>query len=1061
MSSAKKFVLTIAADYEGQSELKKLQTDLKTIGQIDSFEKLRLSWQKTNAEFVTAKAKVRELSKALKDGGGKDIERQYAAASKEVKKLGTSLAKQKGQMDASRIAIKQTGIAMDGMAGSYKKLKSASGDQGKVLAAQMKLGIRATKDVNSEINGLKRAYKELKQSGTQSIKELAVAKDRLRTKVAELRHETSGWTSHLEKIQTGWAGLLVTAGAVAGAFKGIQFFAGFDDSMREVQAVSGATGVEMEKLTGFAKDLGSTTRFTATEIAQGMAELAQSGMKTQEIFTTLPDVINLTSASGMQFKESADLLTDTMKQFVLDGSESGRVADVIVKGYTSAGHSAQQLGEALSYVGPVAKQMGYSLEDTVAILDALAESGYKGQRAGTALKGGFARLIKPVGEAEDILEKYSIQVEDSEGKTRNFADIIDDLGAAGMSSKEKMTLFGLEAGPGMMALLSQGGNSIRDFQKLMEDAGGTAAQIAGGKEAGIGGALRSLMSSLQAIVIAFGDSLAPAIQGTAELMTVLARVIASLPQPILWVASAVGGLATAFATWHLGLKHIFNAIRLGSADVATLGGKFTDLAEKSKLASAGLKMVGKAFALLAAWDIGWTIGTWLNQFDLVKKAGISLSAGLTKGFLKIKKAWTWVTGGDTAAVQREIDEAEQIYAEMFAEVGKKAEEAGGKIKNVHRDAAVSAKESAGVQQEAVDDALEAMKKKYQEYVDKVKQLQDEIAGRERSLAEQLRAMSRTGMSDLGAWKDRKREAEEYEAAARRAMEAGNYEEAVKLADKAKDAYADLNKEVKDGEKVAVSQQQALKTSMAGVKDAGKLAVVALEAQQDAAAAAMETLTEKSGFQDLTKGMDESKKTWIDNWMTMRKKAILDIEAVEDRLLKIKDKEITVWINEKVAKAMGGVVGSPQALRLGGAVMMAGGGFLNFLGGGHLPGFGGGDRRHIVGEDGEVMIKKESVRAAGLRAALAFNAGNWPLVMKELASKFAFKMQLGGAVGRFSLPPIPALAMQSGGAVSAPSMGHYTHDLNFQGATAPVRVMTDRQNTAAFISGLKRMQELAS
>lgn len=371
------------------------------------------------------------------------------------------------------------------------------------------------------------------------------------------------------------------------------------------------------------------------------------------------------------------------------------------------------------------------------------------------------------------------------------------------------------------------------------------------------------------------------------------------------------------------------------------------------------------------------------------------------------------------------------------------------------------KQSTSTIKQVTGAALEAMKKKYQEYADKVRQLQDEIAGRERSLAEQLRAMARPGMSDLGAWKDRKAEAEEYEAAARRAMEAGNYEEAVKLADKAKDAYADLNKEVKEGETVAVSRQQALKTSMAGVEDAGRLAVDALKAQQDAAAAAMEQLTEKSGFQDLTKGMDESKKSWIDNWMTMRKKAILDIEAVEDRLLKIKDKEITVWVNEKVAKALGGLVGSPQALRLGGAVMMAGGGFLNFLGGGHLPGFGGGDRRHIIGEDGEVMIKKESVRAAGLRAALAFNAGNWPLLMKELASRFAFKMQLGGAVGRFSLPPMPALAMQSGGAVAAPSMGHYSHDINFPGAAAPVRVSTDKANAMALIKELERMGRLAS
>ncbi len=263
-------------------------------------------------------------------------------------------------------------------------------------------------------------------------------------------------------------------------------------------------------------------------------------------------------------------------------------------------------------------------------------------------------------------------------------------------------------------------------------------------------------------------------------------------------------------------------------------------------------------------------------------------------------------------------------------------------------------------------ALDEMKAKYKAYADEVKRLQDQIAGREASLAEQLRSMGRTGMSDLSAWKDRKAEAEEYAAAAEKAMEAGDHEGAAALADKARTAYADLNKEVKEGDQVLVSQAEALEASMTGVESAGKLAVEALKRQQTAAADAMEELDANSGFHDLSKGMDAAEKKWLDNWNDMRKGAIDDIEAVEDRLLKIEDKEVTVWINEKVKKATGGPIG--------------------FRTGGKLGGYGGGDRIPALLEAGEFIIRKEAVSKFGAGIFHALNSFKVP--------QFA----VGGAVG---------------------------------------------------------------
>lgn len=781
MRSANKYVLTIAADYDGHSEMEKLKDDLRTIGQIESFENLSKSLQKTKTDLIAAHSNVKQLSKAMADSSDpraaasyeraaealaklhdryvaqssalteygrklssarehhlkmsvalrddptakntiayqkatvavdklalsyskkkisvdqlkkslgpaaararefkdafanssdKDIARQYSNAKLELRKLSVSLAKQTGQVRKSKAAFTEQGLAVGSLTKKHKELKAVSANQGSILAAQMKLGVRSILSVNSEIKGLERAYEHLKNSGTQSVKELAVAKDRLRTKVALLRKETNGWTSHLSKIQQGWVGLLATAGAVAAAANGITFFSGFDDSMREVQAFTQAGTSEMEDFTTLAENLGTTTRYTATEVAQGMAELTQSGIKSyQELSGIIPDVTNLSSASGMQFKESADMITDTMKQFVLGLADSGRVADVISKGYTTAGHSAQQLGAALSYVGPVAKAMDYSLEETVAIINALAEAGYKGQRGGTALRGGFTRLIKPAKEAEAILQKYKIQIYDSTGAIRNFANIMDDVGNAAMNQTEMMTLFGQEAGPGMQALVNVGADSIREFQKVIEDAGGTAQKIAGGKESGIGGVLRELNSSAQGVVITFVSSLAPAIQEISKGLTVLTGTIAAMPQSVVWTISAVGSAVAIFAAWNLGLKHIHNAMMLASGDVLKLAGSIATFAMANPVLAI---LTGALLAGVAAWKLfgGTALDNSKKHAEAAKAIGQARIA-IDDEISQLEKLQQLLS--DTTVGTKEHTEAEIELAKILPDANLKLDEQG-------------------------------------------------------------------------------------------------------------------------------------------------------------------------------------------------------------------------------------------------------------------------------------------------------------------------------------------------------------------------------------------------
>nr|WP_321465163.1 hypothetical protein [uncultured Desulfobulbus sp.] len=447
---------------------------------------------------------------------------------------------------------------------------------------------------------------------------------------------------------------------------------------------------------------------------------------------------------------------------------------------------------------------------------------------------------------------------------------------------------------------------------------------------------------------------------------------------------------------------------------------------KFGLASAAIgKLIAVSKGVNAAFTtlVGTGIVPWLQAIESGSTAAVAGLTGVKMGFIGLMgavaafyaayKLGEWLTMGkemrELSAAQNELERATKKVNREFATISKSTgvtitsmEELDQAVANgkIHYDElskswVKGAKEqqqateqAASSMKKATGDALDEMKKKYQEYAKEIRRIQGDIYGRERSLASELREMSRSGMSDYSAWNDRKKEAEEYAAAAKQAaqeaqsaMASGDtitasekWKEAVQYADDAKSAYKDLNKEVKDGDQVVVSQQQALKTAMAGVKEAGELGIDILKQQQQASKAAMDQLKSDSGFADLTEGMDKAEKTWLGNWENMKDFAGKQILWVEERIdAMVKDRHVTVYVTEKVQKATGGTVGYAR--------------------GGKLPGYGGGDRISALLEAGEFIIRKEAVSRYGSGLFHALNNLNLPD-----PQKFAVGGQVGFAAG---------------------------------------------------------------
>ena len=189
-------------------------------------------------------------------------------------------------------------------------------------------------------------------------------------------------------------------------------FAGFEQQMARVGAVSGATSGQLVQLTEVAKEMGRTTQFSATQSAEALTFMAQAGMSVTDQIGALPKVLQLAAAGSLELGQAADIVTNVMAGFGLSTEELGHANDVLTVAFTNANTDLSQLGQAFKMAGPVAKAAGISFEETAASLAIMGNAGIQASMAGTSLRGAISRLLNPSGEAADIIERMGLTVTD-------------------------------------------------------------------------------------------------------------------------------------------------------------------------------------------------------------------------------------------------------------------------------------------------------------------------------------------------------------------------------------------------------------------------------------------------------------------------------------------------------------------------------------------------------------------------------------------------------------------------------------------------------------------------
>ena len=434
----------------------------------------------------------------------------------------------------------------------------------------------------------------------------------------------------------------------------------FDTSMSQVSAVSGASAEDMELLRDKAKEMGSTTKFTASEAANAFNYMAMAGWKTEDMLSGIDGILNLAAASGSDLATTSDIVTDALTAMGYSASDAGRLADVMAAASSNANTNVEMLGHTFQYAAPIVGALGYSMEDTAVAIGLMANSGIKAEKAGTALRSILTRLSAPPKECAEAMNELGISMTDSQGNMKSLDEIMNDLRGAfdGLSETEQTAaarhIAGAEAMSGLLAIVNA---APADFDKLTDavaNSEGAAGKMADTMLNNLGGDMTLLSSKLEGVQLAIYEKFEPALRKGVKILDKLLDAVQFVVDHSAEFIAVLGGMATAVGAYLAYTTAI---------TVMTKGWKALTIATKAQAAAQkilnvvmsanpiGLVIAGIT-ALVAAFAILWNksetfrnfwIGLWENIKQVVGAAWTAISGFFTAAWDKVQETWDDIT----------------------------------------------------------------------------------------------------------------------------------------------------------------------------------------------------------------------------------------------------------------------------------------------------------------------------------------------------------------------------------------------------------------------------------
>ena len=438
----------------------------------------------------------------------------------------------------------------------------------------------------------------------------------------QIRKDTKNIAAMGRNMSMGITAPLVAIGATS-----FKVAADFEQSMAKVKAISGATGDEFKKLQDNAKELGRTTRFTASEVSALQLEYAKLGFSADEITEVTAATLNLAQATGSDLAQSAEVAGATLRAFGLNASETQRVTDVMAVSFSKSSLDINSFQDSMKYVAPVAKAAGVSLEEATAMLGHLATNGIKGSQAGTSLR----RILQDVAGTG---QPFSKAMKMSADEVINLADAKDEVGRSASSA---------------FLVLKEGMGDVAGLTTTLQHAEGAAAGMAAGMDDTAEGAMKRMQSAIEGAQIEIGTALAPTMVKLANTVAGLATRFSEMSDGGKGLIFVLAGLAGGIGPILMILPGLVQGIKLAKIAMSRLN----------------LTMLANPFVAVAAAIVAATayLVSWTREQNEARRAALEHRIELAKQAQAMRDAF-----GDTQT--QSVDDLRKSISLVRSEIEK-------------------------------------------------------------------------------------------------------------------------------------------------------------------------------------------------------------------------------------------------------------------------------------------------------------------------------------------------------------------------------------------------------
>lgn len=454
-----------------------------------------------------------------------------------IQELSGELTENRGTLDAAEKAARALSETMDDAGGEAETLRSTISKQEDTLQ-QLK---QRYVDVATEQGETSDEAREL----ARQIQDLSSELHENKTKLSDAEYAADKLDNSLEEVESsakkaddGFTMFKATlanlaADAIMRAVDGIKNLVGnvielgqnFTSTMSEVSAISGATGEDFEKLEACAREYGATTVFSASNAAEALKYMSLAGWDADQSTSALGGVLNLAAASGMELGAASDMVTDYLSAFAMEAGDAAYFADLLSYAQSHSNTTAEALGEAYKNCAANLNAAGQDVETVTSLLEGMANQGYKGSEAGTAMAAIMRDITNGMKDGAIKIGETSVAVMDAQGNFRDLTDILTEVEAAtnGMGDAERAvalsSTFTADSTKGLNLILNEGMDNIAGYEEELRGASGSAEEMANIMNDNLSGDVAAMNSAFEELGLKIYDALESKLRAGVQFIT--------------------------------------------------------------------------------------------------------------------------------------------------------------------------------------------------------------------------------------------------------------------------------------------------------------------------------------------------------------------------------------------------------------------------------------------------------------------------------------------------------------------------------------------------------------